>query len=100
MSYKPSEVEKCLKHKFNFCPSRHHEEGHKWFELQLPGLPIIATKLSHSKDEIRDRLLGKMARQCRVRPMYFKEMLNCNHSNADYCRKVTEDPYPPWNFRK
>lgn len=85
--------------KFLFAPAEHREAGHKWYELQLPGLPIIATRVGHHKKDVGTKLEGKIARQCRVRGPYFAEMMDCTKSKDDYYEQVRRDPYPPWNIR-
>jgi len=97
MPYKPKEVERKLQDKFLFSPAKGHSLDHHWFELQLPGLPPIFTKVSHSRKEIRAKLEGKIARQLKVRTRYFRGMINCTNSRTDYYRQVGENPYPPFD---
>ena len=99
MPIRPRELESLLINKFGFSPARGRSEDHRWYELQLPGLPAIATYVSHSKEEIRDKLESKIIRQLRVRKTYFRGMLSCDNSSQDYRRQVRDDPYPPWEFR-
>ena len=97
MSYKPKEVEGKLGDKFGFSPAKGHSSDHRWFELQLPGLPPILTKVSHSRKEIGPKLQGKIARQLRVRTRYFRGMIKCTNTRKDYYRQVRENPYPPFD---
>ena len=90
-------VEKCLLTKFQFIQASNREAGHRWIELSLPGLPVIATKFSHTHEDIRDVLWGRIARQLRVRKAYLKEMINCTKSREDYYQQVRTDPFPPFN---
>lgn len=99
MPYRNRDVEETLLNKFQFVPSRTRSDDHRWVELTLPGLPVIATYFSHARQEIDDRLLGKIARQLRVRRNYLNEMINCTKSREEYQRQVTDDPYPPWAHR-
>jgi len=97
MPYKPKEVEGKLRDKFGFSPAKGHSLDHHWFELQLSGLPPILTKVSHSRREIGPKLEGMIARQLRVRTPYFRGMVDCTNSRADYYRQVREAPYPPFD---
>lgn len=97
MPYKPKEVERKLRNKFAFSPAREHSLDHRWFELQLPGLPAILTKVSHNRKEIGANLEGKIARQLRVRVHYFRGMIDCTNTREDYYRQVSEAPYPPFD---
>jgi len=97
MPYKPKEVERKLRHKFAFSPAKEHSVDHHWFELELPGLPAILTKVSHNRREIGAKLEGKIARQLRVRTPYFRGMINCTNSRSDYYRQVRDAPYPPFD---
>lgn len=84
-----------LQTKFGF----EEEAGaHAWFTLELPGLPSIKTHRSRSKKAGKG-LESKMARQVRVRTGFFREMIGCTKSKAEYEQKVREDPYPPWDVR-
>ena len=98
MSYKPKEVEGKLRDKFAFNPAKGHSSDHRWFELRLPGLPPIITKVSHSRKEIGPNLEGMIARQLKVRIPYFRGMIKCTNSRRDYYRQVQEDPYPPFDI--
>ena len=97
MPYKPKEVERKLQDKFGFSTAEGHSSDHHWFELLLPGLPAILTKVSHNRKEIRAKLEGKIARQLRVRAGYFQGMIDCTNTREDYYRQVREDPYPPFD---
>jgi hypothetical protein len=67
MAYRNREVEDTLRDKFGFVDASTREDGHRWVELKLPDLPVIATKFSHTREEIRDKLWGIIAKQLRVR---------------------------------
>jgi hypothetical protein len=98
MPIKPRDLEDLLVNKFNFSPAKGHSSDHRWYELRLPGLPVIATYVSHGKEEIRDKLEGKIIRQLRVRKTYFQGMISCSNNRADYYKQVRDDPYPSWGF--
>ena len=83
MPYRNREVEKVLLNKFGFVEATTREDGHRWLELKLPDLPIIATKFSHKREEIRDGLWGVIAKQLRVRKTYLNGMIDCNNSRYD-----------------
>jgi len=97
MPRKPHEIESLLQGKFGFSLSTGHSSDHRWYELSIPGLPIIATYVSHSKKEICRNLESKIARQLRVRKPFFRGMMDCTQGREDYYRQVQEDPFPPFN---
>ena len=98
MPYKPREIESLLQNKFGFSLSHGHSSDHRWYQLQLPGLPTILTKVSHNKRDIYGKIEGAMARQLRVRKQYFRGMMDCTNSQEEYYRQVREDPIPPFEF--
>ena len=99
MPHKPEDIEKQLVNKFLFVASKERSVDHRWYEIRLPGLPIIATKVSHSKKDIGPKLESKIARQVRVRHPYFKEMMDCTKSCKEYYAQVRKDPYPPFDIK-
>ena len=99
MPYRNRDVEETLLNKFQFVESATRSDDHRWVELNLPGLPVIATYFSHGRQVIDPKLWGKIARQLRVRSKYLSEMIDCTKSRADYCKQVTDAPYPPWAHR-
>lgn len=94
MTYRPREVESCLQSKFGF---NRDNRDHRFYILELPNLPPIRTKVSHSRKPIPPQILSLIARQLRVRTPYFRGMINCTNNLDDYQRQITEDPYPPWD---
>lgn len=99
MPIKPRDLERLLQGKYDFVPAEEHSSDHRWYELRLPGLPPILTKISHSRREISDSLLSKISRQLRVRNQFFREMVDCTKTREDYFRQVREDPFPPFDVR-
>lgn len=99
MPLKHKDVKSALVNKLGFVPSESRSDDHLWFELKLPGLPTIATKLSHSRSDIGRNLEGKMARQCRVRKKHFRAAVVCTLSADEYRALVRTDPYPSWDVR-
>jgi hypothetical protein len=99
MPRKPREIEDRLKGKFGFIEAKARSSDHRWYELRLVGLPVILTKVSHSKAEIGSRLEAKIARQLRVTKRYLDGMIDCSNSSDDYQRQVREDPTPPFDVR-
>lgn len=97
MPIKIRDFESLLQSKFGFIPSPERSKDHRWYELQILGLPIIATKVSHGMRELSDNLEALIAKQLRVRLNFFRKMFDCSKSSDDYQKKVTEDPYPPFN---
>jgi hypothetical protein len=90
MPLKRGKVERQLKHKFHFVESKRHSSDHLWLEFKLPGVPVIVTKLSHSRDELRDPLINAMARQLGVKSQFFVGMIDCSKSEADYHRSLAD----------
>jgi hypothetical protein len=99
MPYKPSEIESRLQNKFGFSPSPNHSSDHRWYELKLPGLPKIATKVSHNKKDVGSKIESKIVRQLRVSKRFFYGMMDCYRSREDYSEQVTTNPQPPFNVR-
>jgi hypothetical protein len=99
MPQKAREIEEMLKGKFGFTEAKSRSTDHRWYELRLEGLPVILTKLSHSKREIGTKLQGMIARQLRVRNAFFDGMMDCTNSSDDYRRQVRQDPVPPFDVR-
>jgi hypothetical protein len=97
MPIKIRDFENLLQSKFGFNLSGTRSKDHRWYELQIPGLPIIATKVSHGMKEFSNNLEAIIAKQLRVRRNFFREMFACSKNSDDYQKKVTEDPYPPFN---
>ncbi len=97
MALKPKEVEELLQNKFGFSRARSPREDHRWYELLLPGLPRIRTKVSRNRKEIGPQLEGMMAHQLHVRPAFYSRMMSCTKDRDDYYRQIRQDPYPPFN---
>jgi len=97
MPIKIRDFESLLQSKFGFNPSETRSKDHRWYELQIPGLPIIATKVSHGMKELSNNLEARIAKQLRVHINFFREMFACSKNSNDYQTKITEDPYPPFN---
>ena len=99
MTRRPADIEDKLQNKFGFSRARSHSSDHRWYELKLPGLPTILTKVSRSTKDIGDKLEGKIARQLRVRKPFFAGMIDCTKSRADYEHQIRSDPFPPLDVR-
>ena len=99
MPYRNRDVEETLLNKFRFVESQNRSANHRWVELALPGLPLIATYFSHGRQEIDPKLWGKIARQLRVRATYLTEMIECTKSREQYYQQVRVAPHPPWSHR-
>jgi hypothetical protein len=97
MSHKPKDLENLLKNKFGFQAAKNRSDDHRYFVLQLPGLPPIHTKISHSKKDIRARLAAKIARQMRVRGPFFDLMMKCKRDRQAYYQQIQTDPFPPFD---
>jgi len=97
MPRKSRELESLLLSKFGFTRAEERSSDHRWYELNLPGLPTIATKFSHSNKDIGATLEGLIARQLRVRKPFFTGMIDCTRSRQDYYQQVQQDPFPPFD---
>jgi hypothetical protein len=96
MPIKPKKLEKILVNKFRFSLAEGHSSDHRWYELELPGLPKILTRVSHSRKEIGKKLESIIAKQLRVRNAYYNEMVSCTKGLKEYYHQVKDDPYPPF----
>ena len=86
-----------MRQKFKFQPATGHSNDHIWLELKLDGIPTILTKLSRNGDELRDKLIGKIARQLRVPSASFvKEMIGCTKSQNEYYDVARNTPFRPF----
>lgn len=101
MPYKPAELERQLGHKFGFAksPVGHKKSRDTWYEITLPGLPKIATRVSRHTTEIGadSDLIGWMADNLHVRRKFFMEMFACKRDREAYYEQVRADPYPPFS---
>ena len=97
MPIKRRDFVRLLTQKFGFVPSATHGDDHDWYELTLPGMPTILTRVSHGASEISDVLLGLIARQLRVHAPYCRGMFQCTNSREDYYRQLRSGPYPPFD---
>ena len=84
MPRKARDVRKQLTAKFEFGPALGKATDHEYLQLTVPGVPKVVTKFSHGKAEIRDDILGLMARQLRVTGPQFSEMIDCTMSKGAY----------------
>lgn len=99
MPIKPKELESLLQNKFGFSLAQGHSSDHRWYELKLHGLPPILTKISHSREQINPGLVNKIARQLRVKKLYYEGMMSCIHTCEEYYQQVRENPIPPFDIR-
>ena len=88
-TYKRAAVESALKAK----GFRRRESHHSYFVYYTEeGIKTpVQTKTSHGKGsaDIPDKLLGRMARQCRLRTAQFRDLVDCPLSRADYEELLT-----------
>ena len=99
MVHRPGEIASRLQSKFAFVEDDSRSKDHKCFVLRLDGLPPIRTKVSHSRSDVRDKLLGIMAKELQVRTTFLNGMLDCSNSRDDYENQVRTDPFPGWPQR-
>jgi hypothetical protein len=94
MPYRPREVEGMLSIKLNMAIEN---ADHKWFTLEINGLPPIRTKLPNHIEDIRDQLESKIHKQLHVRKKFFRGLMDCTKNRADYEEQIRRDPYPPFD---
>lgn len=97
MPFSTRDVQERLVNKFGFVKARTHETGHDWYLLEHDGLPPIRTKLSHGRPEISGDLEKRMSKQLRVRTGFFRQMIECTKSCAEYLSQSESDPYPSFD---
>lgn len=85
-----------LTSKCSFIHDESRSKDHKWYILQLEGLPPIRTKLSHGKKEIGRALESQMAKQLHVSTAFFRELVRCTKSYDQYQTELKENPQPPF----
>ena len=96
MPLTPREISSQLQHKFGFTEATGHSEDHRYYELNLPDLPTIWTKVSHNNKDVGASVESKMARQLHVPRAFFNQMIRCTRSRADYYTEVQTNPTPPF----
>jgi hypothetical protein len=94
MPYKPREIEKMLTRKLEMSVE---DADHKWFKLDLEGLPPIRTKLPNHKGDIKPKLEGRICNQLRVRKTFFHGLMDCTKKLQDYEKQIRNDPFPPFD---
>jgi hypothetical protein len=77
MPYRPQEVERVLQQKLGFERAETRAVDHRSYQLKLPDMPIIVTKVSHGRTPIGPALEGLMARQMLIRAPFFRGVMNC-----------------------
>lgn len=93
-------MESLLQSKFDFSRAENREVGHRYYALEVPGLPTIITKFSSGNDEIDVSLETLIARQLLVKRPFFARMLDCTRSRADYERQIREAPFKNVPYRR
>lgn len=96
MPYKPLEIEGMLKTKLKMSDEN---ADHKWFRLNFEGIPPICTKLPNHKEDIRNKLEGRICRQLRVRKPFFHGLMDCTKLRVDYEKQIRDDPFPPFTIQ-
>ena len=90
------DVERTLIRKFNFARADRRADDHRWVQLKLDDLPTIFTKFSHTREDISERIWGRIALQLKVRTPYLNGMVDCTNSRESYYKLLKTEPYPPW----
>lgn len=67
------------------------ENDHTFYHLFVNGKKtIISTKISHGEKEIRDKLLGMMARQLRLSRRDFLNLVDCPLTFDEYVKLLRD----------
>jgi len=99
MAVKSKTLEQILCSKLGFTMSgSKRSKDHRNFILRIQGLPLIQTKLSHSRKDIGSGIQSKIARQMRVRPNFLAEIIDCTRNQDAYIHQLRTDPHPPFNI--
>lgn len=89
MSLETNKIRKSLKKKgFAEDVDGHHIK----YVLQRENLTdSISTHVSHGgKKTIGKGLVGEMAKQCKLKPTQFRELVNCTMSGDDYIKELAD----------
>lgn len=93
MSLNPRDVASQLEHKFGFS---RREGNHHFFSYEVAPEKWVITKVSHNRKPLSDGLVSKMARDLKVPTGFFRCMIQCTRSKADYELQVLTAPTSPW----
>ncbi|MCK5766626.1 MAG: hypothetical protein KAH26_11620 [Bacteroidales bacterium] len=90
---KAGETYKNLKKK-GFVPSNTKADDHKWLEYCIDGVRILHTKVSHGSNstELRQPLIHKMAKQCKLTKNQFIDLATCPMSGEQYKKHILSNP--------
>ena len=100
MATKTKDLKEKLRYKFRFSEDENRSSDHIWFKLQLPGIPVISTKVSHGAHEISAPLESLIAKQLGVERKYLLEMIACTKSKEDYEAWIRAHPRPPARYMR
>ncbi len=64
------------------------EGDHHWFEFWHNGIYITRTKTSHNDQDIHDKLISLMSKQCKVSSIFFKQFAKCEKSKEEYIAEL------------
>jgi predicted RNA binding protein YcfA (HicA-like mRNA interferase family) len=82
---KAREVESALLKKGFELDQRHH----RFFFLVVDGRSSgIFTRISHGHEDIGDKILGRMARQMKIKRRELDEFVSCSMSGNDYLARL------------
>jgi hypothetical protein len=90
MPRKARDLRHQLTSKFGFGAAQGRATDHAYFQLTVPGVPRVVTKLSHGKAEVRDDILALMAKQLHVTGPGFAEMMDCTMGLDAYRTHLVE----------
>lgn len=87
MPYSAREVRRALTGKIGFTSSH---TDHEVFEYVHAGFVVAVTKLSHQSPgrDVGDKLIGIMARQCRVSGPVFRGAVTCSVSREAFVAEM------------
>ena len=76
------DTQRSLRTKLRFDEDRGRD--HIWYKLWLDDRIVAKTKMSHSKKDLGEVLVGKMARQVHLTSGQFKDAIICPMSRDEY----------------
>jgi predicted RNA binding protein YcfA (HicA-like mRNA interferase family) len=76
--------------KKGFVESTSRAKDHKALEYYYHGKLILHTKFSHNNDDLRDGLISKISRQCKLDKKEFNRFAKCEMTKEEYIQKLKE----------
>lgn len=91
MIISPKELHDCLVNKFKFDEIK--KTKHDALILVVDGRQVAYTQFSRSREDIRDKMFGMIARQIGVTSPDLKKMVGCTKSREEYLQSLHQSGY-------